>query len=98
MNHLRFILIDRKEERLENIKGASYDKTFKTAPGGERKTIQPAFARGKCTPFGTAGTSPGGGSLHATFLWSPVAHCLVSIVPPLGGWQGNWIRRETTDD
>ena len=40
--------------RLENIKGASYDKIFTTAPEGEGKTVQPAFARGKCTPFGTA--------------------------------------------
>ena len=40
--------------RLENIKGASYNKTLTTAPEGEGKSIQPAFARGKCTPFGTA--------------------------------------------
>ncbi len=38
-------------------KGSSYDKTFKTAPGGEGKTIRPAFAREKCTPS-AYGTSP----------------------------------------
>jgi hypothetical protein len=44
--------------RLENIKGASYDKTFKTASGGEGKTAQPGFARGKCPPLVLRTTFP----------------------------------------
>ena len=52
---------------MENIKGASYNKTFTTAPGGEGKTIQPAFARRKCTPS-AYGTSPGGGGSSGSIL------------------------------
>ena len=55
--------------RLLIIKGASYDKTFTTAPRGERKTVRPGFARGKYTPSAAyGGVSPGGGDFPYAYL------------------------------
>ena len=48
------------------------------------KTGKPPCGRWKCTPSAACGgVSPGGGDLLYGFLRSYVAHCLVSIVPPL---------------
>ena len=67
-------------------------KPSKPPQGGEGKTVQPGFARGKCTPS-AYGTSPGGGGSSGSMPCDAYEGnaSLRFVVPPLAGER--WCRK-----
>ena len=81
-----------KEGACEIKKAPLMIKPSKPPQGGEGKTVQPGFARGKCTPS-AYGTSPGGGGSSGSMPCDAYEGnaSLRFVVPPLAGER--WCRK-----